>query len=65
MCPYYGKDENYCDVGCGYISSYDVSIIIRYCMRRHGDCMKYRELDDRCVDLSDVLDAPGGMARAV
>jgi hypothetical protein len=55
MCPYYGKNENYCDVGCGYISSYDVSVIIRYCMRRHADCMKYRELVDRLV-LPDVSD---------
>jgi hypothetical protein len=47
ICPYYGKNDNYCDVGCGYISPHDVQMIIRYCIGKCADCMKYRELSDR------------------
>lgn len=49
MCPYYAKNEDYCDIGCGYISSYDVIVIIRYCMKRHAECRKYQELTARGV----------------
>ena len=27
VCPFYGKSDDYCDVGCGYISPYDVNLI--------------------------------------
>jgi len=47
ICPFYGKNDDYCDVGCGYISSYDVNMIIRYCSCRYCDCQKYKELADR------------------
>ncbi|MGD0585373.1 MAG: hypothetical protein ABSA86_06310 [Oryzomonas sp.] len=47
ICPFYGKNDDYCDVGCGYISTHDVNIIIRYCSGRHADCTKYLELADR------------------
>jgi hypothetical protein len=47
ICPFYGKNDDYCDVGCGYISPYDVKQIIRYCSCRYGDCLKYRELAER------------------
>ena len=47
ICPFYGKNDEYCDVGCGYISPHDVNLIIRYCSCRHGECLKYQELADR------------------
>ena len=47
VCPFFGKQDDYCDVGCGYISPHDVNMIIRYCNGRHSECMKYQELADR------------------
>jgi hypothetical protein len=47
VCPYYGKNEDWCDVGCGYIFPHDVNQIIRYCSSRHRDCPKFQELADR------------------
>jgi len=47
ICPFYGKNDDYCDVGCGYISTHDVNMIIRYCSGRHAECVKYMELADR------------------
>jgi hypothetical protein len=47
VCPYYGKNDDYCDVGCGYISPHDVNMIIRYCSGRFAGCVKYLELMDR------------------
>lgn len=47
VCPYFDHDEDICDVGCGYISSHDASLIIRFCSCHYQDCQKYRELTDR------------------
>lgn len=47
VCPYYGKNDDYCDVGCGYIFPHDVNLIIKYCSARYSDCPKYQELADR------------------
>ena len=47
ICPFYGKNDDQCDVGCGYISPHDVNMIIRYCCGRYLQCVKYRELSDR------------------
>jgi len=47
VCPYYGLNDDYCDVGCGYISPHDVNMIIRYCSKRYRDCAKYQELAAR------------------
>jgi hypothetical protein len=47
VCPFYGINDDYCDVGCGYISPHDVKQIISYCSCRHQECLKYRELSDR------------------
>jgi hypothetical protein len=47
VCPFYSKSDDLCDVGCGYISPYDVNQIIRYCSRCYGECLKYQELADR------------------
>jgi len=47
ICPYYQHDEDICDVGCGYISSHDASMIIKFCSCQYRDCQKFRELSDR------------------
>jgi len=47
ICPFYGINDDYCDVGCGYISSHDVNMIIRYCNGHYQECAKYLELADR------------------
>jgi len=44
ICPFYGKNEDACDVGCGYISSHDAKMIIKYCSSCYDSCQKYREL---------------------
>jgi len=54
VCPFYGKSDDLCDVGCGYISPYDVNQIIRYCSRCYSECIKYQELADRIP--SEILD---------
>jgi hypothetical protein len=47
VCPYFDHDEDVCDVGCGYISSHDASMIIKFCSCQYRDCQKYLELTDR------------------
>ena len=47
ICPFYAKSDDYCDVGCGYISPHDIRMIIKYCTCNFCDCMKYRELSER------------------
>jgi succinate-acetate transporter protein len=47
VCPFYDHDEDVCDVGCGYISSHDASMIIKFCSCQYQDCQKYRELSNR------------------
>jgi hypothetical protein len=47
ICPYYGKNDDVCDVGCGYISPHDVNMIIRYCSKHFDECAKYQQLADR------------------
>jgi hypothetical protein len=54
ICPFYGKNDDFCDVGCGYISPHDVNMIIRYCSKRYCECAKYQELADR-YPLEDIL----------
>ena len=44
VCPYFDQNEDICDVGCGYISSHDASMIIKFCSCQHQDCQKYQEL---------------------
>jgi hypothetical protein len=63
ICPFYGKNDDYCDVGCEYISPHDVNMIIRYCTGRHTQCTKYMELADRfhgeLPEISQVLKIDG------
>lgn len=51
ICPFFSKNEDYCDVGCGYISSHDVKMIVTFCRCRYGDCTKYQELANRFPQL--------------
>lgn len=51
VCPFYGKSEDYCDVGSGYISAHDAKTISTYCSCRYNTCTKYHELTDRCPEL--------------
>jgi succinate-acetate transporter protein len=50
VCPYYGCDEEVCDVGCGYISPHDAKMIIKFCSAQFCECHKYQELADRLGD---------------
>lgn len=50
VCPYYGCDEEVCDVGCGYISPHDAKMIIKFCSAQFAACPKYHELSDRLGD---------------
>jgi hypothetical protein len=47
VCPYYGCNEDICDVGCGYITAHDASQISRYCSAEYQACPKFTELVDR------------------
>lgn len=47
VCPYFAKNDDHCDVGCGYISPDDVRVIVSFCNRRHQECAKYQELKGR------------------
>ena len=47
ICPYFGKNDDLCDVGCGYISTHDVNMIIKFCSSNFCECRKYQELADR------------------
>lgn len=47
ICPYYGCNEEACDVGCGYISPHDAKMIIKFCSAQYTSCLKYHELADR------------------
>jgi len=54
VCPYYGCDEEVCDVGCGYISPHDAKMIIKFCSAQYAECLKYHELADRLGDRMPV-----------
>lgn len=47
ICPFYAKGDQFCDVGCDYISPHDVNMIIKFCSCNYQGCVKYRELTDR------------------
>ena len=47
VCPYFRRDEDQCDVGCGHISTHDVKMIIAYCDGRYQECAKYQQLTTR------------------
>lgn len=47
VCPYYSQDDDFCDVGSGYISPHDVQTISHYCTCRFQECEKHQELSVR------------------
>lgn len=47
VCPFFRKGDDYCDVGCGYISPHDVKMMVSFCNCRHAECSKYQELAAR------------------
>jgi succinate-acetate transporter protein len=55
VCPYFDHNEDICDVGCGYISSHDASMIIKFCSCQHQDCQKYQELTSHSNHQEPVL----------
>lgn len=46
-CPFYGKNEDICDVGCGYVSPHDAKIISQFCSTHPDDCPRYQYLMER------------------
>jgi MFS transporter, OFA family, oxalate/formate antiporter len=47
VCPFFRKGDDFCDVGCGYISPHDVRIMVTNCNCRYAECSKYQELAAR------------------
>lgn len=60
VCPFYRKGDDYCDVGCGYISAHDVTMIIAYCRCQYRQCAKYQELAVRFPQAPLPQQAPAG-----
>jgi OFA family oxalate/formate antiporter-like MFS transporter len=60
VCPFFAKDDDYCDVGCGYISPHDVRMMVAFCNCRYGECTKYQELAIRFPHMVDPLEAGPG-----
>ncbi len=47
ICPYFGQEKGFCDVGEEYISPYDVVAMSHFCSCRYQECDKFQELSDR------------------
>lgn len=52
ICPFYGKSDDLCEVGCLDISSYEVSLIIKYCSLNYEICTKFQQLAERPSDMA-------------
>lgn len=65
ICPFFGVNEDWCDVGCGYISPSDVHQIIRYCRAHHGECGRYQQLAARHPDQAPSSAAAGTAREAL
>ena len=65
VCPYFDLDEDACDVGCGYISSHDASMIIKFCSCQYDSCQKYRELSARLGTQEPTLPVLGQQSPAL
>lgn len=59
-CPYFGQDPHLCDVGCGYISNYEVDLIIRYCSSAKGypRCPTYQRLQHQSQTAAAASNLP-------
>lgn len=58
ICPYFGQEKSYCDVGEDYISPYDVVAMSHYCSGRYKECERFDELAGRYPDVLEVNDTP-------
>lgn len=58
ICPYFGQDENFCDVGEDYISPYDVVAMSHYCSSRYRECEKFDSLAKSYPEVLEKLDFP-------
>jgi nitrate/nitrite transporter NarK len=47
ICPYFGKEKQFCDVGEEYISPYDVVAMSHFCSCRYQECDKFQVLTER------------------
>lgn len=51
ICPYFGQEKEFCDVGEEYISPYDVVAMSHFCSCRYQECDKFQELSDRYPEI--------------
>ncbi len=65
VCPFYRQGFNHCDVGAGYISPYQVEVIIRYCSSRYEGCARYQELSTHRFRQNAVELTPPATSRAL
>ncbi len=65
VCPFFGKDDDYCDVGCGYISPHDVRMMVAFCNCRYEECAKYQELVVRFPPMGTHIDVAPGHAHPI
>ncbi len=62
VCPFFRKNEDFCDVGCGYISPHDVKVMVTHCNSRYLACARYQLLASRVPEPADpplVIRHPG------
>ncbi len=55
VCPFLRKNEDLCDVGCGYISPHDVKMMVTYCNSRYLSCAQYQRLASRLPERAETL----------
>ncbi len=46
-CPYFGRSEELCEMGCGPSSTHDVRAMVRYCNADYARCARYGIVRDR------------------
>jgi uncharacterized protein len=44
VCPFYGRNREFCDVGCGLVTAREADLIIRHCASHFGDCPRYLDV---------------------
>lgn len=47
ICPYFGKLQDLCEVGCDHASTHDVGVMVQFCSAEYRQCDRYRMLRDR------------------
>ena len=63
ICPFYGQGLNHCDVGAGYISPYQVEVIVRHCSSRYESCARYQALSEHRFRQNAVESVPAVASR--